>query len=396
MLRSTYVGSMKFTRLTSQLLLFWLLNVSIVDATIVHQTGTYDINVVSIAVDDQTEGARRRALITAFQQVVIKMSGDSENVNSRLLANYTANDYLVAYQYEMIGSQLNYVATFDKQKMQQLLRLLNLPIWEARRPDTLLWLIADIAPDFNSKIVAEGEVERLSTIVSDISNQRGIKITLPVMDIEDRVAVTEYDVAGRFMNPILAASERYGLEHLVVVRVRDTPIYSLDQLEQRIKDTQTTLDPLFSVDEFRDDLDVSQPYQLEYTFYTAGSVHSGVLAGPSFEQLLIDMLSRYADKLGQQYAVQLNDNIDSEVITLHVNNIDSLRKYTEVIQFLNQLTLVDAVILTEQTASSAKFQVNLLTKRDRLVDTLILDGRLMPILNEFSEVIDDSQFTWVE
>jgi hypothetical protein len=367
-----------------------------VDVSIAQQTGTDDINSVSIAVEDQAAGSRRRALVIAFQQVLIKMSGDNENVNPRLLANYAANDYLAAYQYEMIGSQLNYVATFDKQKIQQLLRLLKLPIWEARRPVTLLWVTADIAPDFNSAIVAEGEVERLSTIIGDISNQRGIKITLPVMDIEDSVAVTEYDVAGRFISPILAASARYGLDHLVVARVRDKPIYNLERLEQRIKDTQATSDPLFSVDEFRDDVDVSQPYQLEYTFYTAGSVDSGTLAGSSFEQLLTDMLSRYADKLSQQYAVQLNDNIDSEVITLHVNNIDSLQKYTEVIQFLNQLTLVDSVILKEQTASSAKFQVNLLTEQDRFVDTLILDGRLVPIINEFSKVIDDTQFTWVE
>lgn len=198
----------------------------------------HEVNVVAVAVDDQSASARRSALNAAFRQVVLKMSGDRTKYNSRLLRNYAANEYLKAYQYEMNNSQLEYVATFDTAKLQQLLRLLALPIWEARRPDSILWLSVDVKDAQNDHILSESEETQLTEVIDTTSLQRGIDIVLPLMDIEDRTAVTGYDVEGRFMTPVLLASQRYAINHVIVARVRNTPEYNAEELEQRIKALQ--------------------------------------------------------------------------------------------------------------------------------------------------------------
>lgn len=437
---------MIFTFTKSRLPLFLTIFVSIVACVSAQASTVHDVNVVAIAVDDQTESARRSALTAAFQQVVVKMSGDRTKFSSRLLRNYAANDYLKAYQYEMNGAQLEYVATFDMAKIQQLLKLLNLPIWEARRPDTLLWLMTDTHPQLDGAILAESDLNPLNSVIDNINRQRGVDIILPIMDIEDRAAVTIYDVWGRFMNPVLSASERYSLDHVIAARIRETPSYDASELETRITElrnaqlgikqlpqsspaieeesfvnqtlpiqypglddspqvgedvlyssvesAQVIPDPLFSIEEFRKLLNALQPYQLDYTFSIAGESQSGTLAGESAEQLLTEILTRYVDRLSQRYAVQLGQQTDGEVFALQVNNVDSLQKYTEVMQFLSTLTLVDSVMLIEQVGHTAQFQVSLLTDRARLIDTLLLDGRLMPLVNGFGEVVDDTQFFW--
>ena len=425
-------------------LVLWLLLIPVVAiASTLHGTNT-----VAIAVEDQTQSSQRAALQEAFEQVVLKMSGDRDKYNASMLRGYSANDYLKAYQFELNESQLEYVATFDKAKLQQLLRRLALPIWEARRPDTLLWLSVENKLDSTNTVLSENTASPLSVVKDLVARRRGLNIALPIMDIEDANAVSVYDVWGRFLNPIVNASQRYSIDHIVIARIRETPEYDADELEQRIEELQNTRldaaisagdfspatnerlprsqislqypnlnqqtsiatdndalftavddqdeipDPLFSVEEFRKLLNALQPFQLDYTFFIAGVPESDTLAGETQEQLLAEVLQRYADRLGQRYAIQLDNTRAEQQVNILVNNIDSLAKYTNVMQFLNQLTLVESVMLIEQIGHVAQFQVSLLTSRDRLIDSLVLDGRLMPVVNEFGEIVDDTQFNW--
>ena len=44
----------------------------------------------------------------------------------------------------------------------------------------------------------------------------GLPVSLPLMDLDDNMAVTATDVWGRFADPVLKASQRYGAEMVVL------------------------------------------------------------------------------------------------------------------------------------------------------------------------------------
>jgi hypothetical protein len=344
-------------------------------------------------------------------------------------------------------NQLEYVATFDNEKMQQLLRQLNLPIWEARRPDAMLWLSVDNDISPGTSVLSEGAGLLFNRTVKQINRARGMTIALPLMDIEDRLAVTDYDIWGRFTNPVMAASERYGINHLIIARLRKTPAFNAKALEKRIDDfhsgrmefimargemseidafADNTLSPIsesyptledsgveipkdaiyspiesetepkqiFTMQEFQQLMNSMQPVQLDYTFVLGSEQISGTLSGEDEGSLLDELLSSFTDIVATRYAITLEQQSLASKEVLRVNNIDSLVAYQGLMDFLASLTLVDDAMLVEQIGDTALIELTLLTDKQRLVNTLVLDGRLTPILNEFGDVIDDSQFDW--
>lgn len=199
-----------------------------------------DIYTVTLPVPDQSAEARAAAVTEAFEQVLVKMTGQRD-VAARpeaqaLLAS--PGRYLAAFRYEQktvtdpetneSRAQTLLQTRFDAQAMARAVREAGLPLWGDERPATLVWLAledgrqrvllsAGLADDAADEPASFG-AEALSALQA-AAEARGVPLILPLLDSQDRAQVAYADVAGGFVERVLAASERYGADAVLVGRV---------------------------------------------------------------------------------------------------------------------------------------------------------------------------------
>ncbi|MCL6416294.1 DUF2066 domain-containing protein [Aestuariirhabdus sp. Z084] len=97
--------------------------------------------------------------------------------------------------------------SFDANGVMNLARELNMPIWGANRPSVLVWLIEERRGQ--REVVANGGTGPLNEALAAESDNRGLPVVLPIMDINDRTEITDTELWGLFAEPIVEASTRY-------------------------------------------------------------------------------------------------------------------------------------------------------------------------------------------
>jgi hypothetical protein len=109
----------------------------------------------------------------------------------------------------------------------------NWPVWGAERPSTLLWVAVDFGDGQRALMGATAATDEGSTELAElmmqlreeldaVASERGLPITYPLLDIEDRNAIDFAEVWGGFEGLIAAASERYNADGVLVGRVSVT------------------------------------------------------------------------------------------------------------------------------------------------------------------------------
>ena len=114
-------------------------------------------------------------------------------------------------------SQLELVIQFDPEPVQGLIRSAGLPIWRAQRERVLVWAV--VAGDNGRQIVGAASDLPLVAGLNERARDRGLPLTLPLLDLEDQLAVDPAAVWGRLSQVIDPASRRYGADVLLLGRI---------------------------------------------------------------------------------------------------------------------------------------------------------------------------------
>ena len=125
----------------------------------------------------------------------------------------------------------NLLIVFDSLGLQQALTARNQPLWGEERPLTLLWVAIDGGPGERGILAAsptpvpssetvETAAAALREELLEAANQRGLPISLPLMDVQDLNAVDFIDVWGNFSERLNHASERYAPDAVLSGRIR--------------------------------------------------------------------------------------------------------------------------------------------------------------------------------
>ena len=125
----------------------------------------------------------------------------------------------------------NLLIVFDSLELQQALTARNQPVWGEERPLTLLWVAIDGGPGERGILAAsaspvassetvEAAAAALREELLEAANQRGLPISLPLMDVQDLNAVDFIDVWGNFTERLDRASERYAPDAVLSGRIR--------------------------------------------------------------------------------------------------------------------------------------------------------------------------------
>jgi hypothetical protein len=358
-------------------LLVWLLSWQSVNATVID-----DLYDAKIAVDDQSQRTENNAFSLALSQVLIKVRGNNDLLtNSKIKsAVKNATPFVRSYSYDKQGLQLYLVISFDPQRVEKLIRSAGFPVWDKRRPDSLIWLAIQLSDDSARQIARPIEHPDIYQQLSERAKQRGISLTFPVWDLDDIQKLGVFDIWGGFSSQISQASERYAVKSILSARIYLTGMQS-SSIDNSVKDNAMS----------------SELWTADWTMIEGGGLLSGKVQGASqliVAQGLIDVL---ANQLSLKYAIDFTqiDRADTKV-QIVVNNIDSLIYYNQALSSLEKMSVVNVATLIKQQGPRATFELDLLGDVDDLTNALGFDSNIRPVVDDFGQPIPGLEFFWVK
>jgi len=210
-------------------------------------SGLYE---AEVPVEGQETDQRNKAVIEAFRQVLVKVTGNRGVIYHPQLSDETRNAsrYVQQYRHRMVmletpvelpvepqlapeaektdapisspalSKQIRMLhVTFDEKAVNRMLRRQGVAVWGNRRPATLVWLATE--QDGWRNLVMSDSDEQLYSGILDVMDARGVPILFPLMDLEDQSKLQVSDVWGGFADTIWLASERYGPDAVMTGRL---------------------------------------------------------------------------------------------------------------------------------------------------------------------------------
>ncbi len=253
--------------------------------------------IVRIDVDDRSEDSIDRAARKALESVLLKRSGDRALLThpSVSAALDTARSNLSLYQFERVENRTRFVAHIDESLIESLIQAANGTLWAEARPPILLWLVVD---DLSGRRFGNTEEEKVVwESLSEAFDQLGIKLRRPLYDLSDSVVVSPETLWRRDFGPIVEASERYGMTHLLVGRL----------------------------------IGLSEGRYIGEWIYRDTNIERAVSVQAASTDALIDPgLDMAMEEMRRQYAVALSDRKATEALRVNVRNVVTLEDYRAV------------------------------------------------------------------
>ena len=329
----------------------WLNLASAVEVTDLYQA--------KIAVESQSSKERSQAIREALKAVVIKVGGQKEALESSEIKRAVRqfNSYLTQYSYERDEQGLKLIANFNEAKINTLFQQANLPLWGNLRPQIIVWLIEE--QGLSRDILPESADSRLPTDILDFSQQRGLPLVLPLMDLDDQLSVSTADIWGRFAQEVKLASARYFVDASLVIRISNSSLVVPDETAQTecvgvlCQDTET--------------------YVLDWSLVGERQQFSESYQGENKTVLLNQALEDVAHVIYQQYAS--STDLSNELV-IDVANVDTLKTYVNIVQFLEDLSTVESVTLLHAEQQKRTFKLSLLGSKQALIASLKLIDEL--------------------
>lgn len=218
----------------------------------------------------------------------------------------------------------NLIVRFNASSVEAALVRLEQPVWGPERPQTLVWVAVDaglgqreLLASGAPIVAATGELDAvLADIRSEldaVANERGLILTLPLVDIDDLTALSFADVWGGFRDRIERASARYNADDILVAQVRITDFGMT---------ARWTL--------LRNEREIALPGQ---------SIRDGL------------------DALADIYAAEFSTIGRASATVVTILGVDSLEDYGRVMRYMESLSVLDSVVPDELADGTLQLRV---------------------------------------
>ena len=401
------------------------------------------VNEAQIQVEDQTQRTQQNALKKALRQVFVKMSGstsvlDNAGVRAALSSPQSLlRSYRFAFDKE---DRTYYVAEFDQAKLNELLQREMLPLWGDRRPETIVWLAQE--DENETRVILDESLNtELQHTLKQTAKERGVPLSLPLMDLTDNVNISTYDVWGRFVETLRKASTRYSVDNIIGARVYRNDASAIPDLPENVVPSGTveSLDSVLdeeaqfraqtdeqsfdernprvdnadgtSAKELAQEESTTMPftmnefanyakradegdYALDWVFVGGGKVSYGSIYGDSPEALGNQLIDAYSNYLSSLYAIVGIEASEREVIKVSIANIGSVKSYASATDYLNSLSVIENATLVEQSGSVATYSLTLIGTVDDLLNSIKLESKLRPVTDSYGQTVKGHSFYW--
>ena len=316
----------------------------------------------NIAVADHSEHELK---VLALKQVLVKTSGNADIINFQEtdLAVKKVDQFLSQYGYQNLFNTRYFMAVFDQFKINQVLKDMQQPIWGETRPITLIWLVTDGGNErqfVSDNLINQNSDSSLSPVFLNQQYNRGIKLQFPIMDLEDRLALSISDVSGRFYNEIAMATKRYGVDHFVAANLKQI-------------DTET--------------------WSLSWELIKSSAKQNKILVADKIRgkktQLESQMVNKIADYYASQYAVSENQG-EKFSQTIYIDGVNSLAKLSQLNKVLTDLLAVASFEIRSVQGGQVTVDIKINGGFNSFKNGLFVQSNLQPDLSQG----EDFHFNW--
>ena len=264
-----------------------------------------------VPVADRSIKLRQAAFSAAFDQVIVKVTG-VHNVlqNEQIAKARTQAESLVrSFGYQACPDQADkkcLAVTFAPAAMSSLVRKAKLSLWESHRPRVMVWLLVE--ENGEKYVVTHSRPESLA--VADAAKQFALPVVLPMMDLQDLSTVNIEQLADLDATHLQKASQRYPHDAMLVGKL----------------------------DKVGDEWNID--WQLSYQ----GATMPYKQTSPATSAAIMHIMMQVSRELSQSRHVKQVADKHHASLALHIEGVNDLDDYADLIAYLKHLTPVSKVV----------------------------------------------------
>ena len=294
-----------------------------------------DLYSETVEVQGRDYAARLRGYKEALSHVLVRTTGRRDIAANPELTKMLddANRLVLQYRFLDDGQLL---VSFDGPAIEGVLANYGLALWSRERPRVLVWLAMDNGAGARTLVGGE-QAGQARDFLLDLANQRGLPLIFPIMDSVDMAAAPFAEIWGGFNQSVLAASERYTPDAILVGRaLRDEAGY----------------------------------WAVRWNLQFAGQVYQ-------FTGAIDDGVQTSADWFADKFAVV--PGTGPTLVRVQVSGITSVDQYAGVQDYLVNLSMVERVEVLQASADSILFNLSLRGGTEVLHQVMALNRALVEI-----------------
>jgi hypothetical protein len=304
-----------------------------------------DIYSGEAAVADKSAAESKRALPQALQHVLVKMSGlrNFDEYPQVEPALAIAPEILISFHYRTVevpaadgstNEQLRLVGRFAANKVDELARTLQLPLWPAMRTPTQIWVVVDDGLD---RRIMPLEFEYARRAMDDAAWWRGLPVSWPMADEQGEYEVDPQLLWGGYTEDLAIDTDSAAM---IVAARREGPQWSVRS-------------------------------NLTY----GGQSWNWRLQNIDLQAALTENVQQAADLVASANTIAATD-LGTSVYDLTVTGLRGAADYARCLEYLQQLEIVDQVAVLSARPATVAFRLELSALPRYLEDTL-LDGAVL-------------------
>jgi len=296
---------------------------------------------VSVPVTGQSVEERQQAASAALLQLLTRLSGlahvprTPEVIEALGEVDRYYNEFRFAAAEE---DGLELVVQFASSPVQELIRTAGLPVWRASRERVLVWVV--IQEGGQRSLVGATSPSPLVTGFEQQAVARGLPLTMPLLDLEDQLAVDPAAVWGRLSQVIDPASLRYGADVLLLGRIAAT---------------------------------AEGVWQGEWEFWLDGVVVPFVATGPDLEVQAMEAVDILADELAARRVVH---GRQAGRLRLAVGGVTTPTDYGALLGYIRSMEFIEQVGVLGLSNSRLWLTIDTPADPDQLLAIFERDGHL--------------------
>jgi hypothetical protein len=308
-----------------------------------------DIHTVEELVVNQSDEVRSAAAARALATVFVRLSGSQSVLEASGVrtAIAKASIYISEFGYQQTDQVITIagatqaanrlVMRFSQAPLEAILKNNQLPIWLSDRPDVLVW--GALNRDGKSYMSADS---LMALALKKSASQRGLPITSPVLDLNDRASLPVSRLWALDEDAVLAASSRYETDAVLAGRFAESA-------------GQWTGNMLLL-------------HRGKTNYFSATAATQAEVARSVIDQV--------TDYLASIYAVAPNLSGDRRSVMLQIDNISDFNYYAGVVAYLESLPLLESLDVESVHGNQLIVKAHLNSSIERLINTFNLDKKL--------------------
>lgn len=298
---------------------------------------------------DGSSGVNQNAK-AGFLQVLVRVSGHADVDKNPTIAaalshpadyyyqyGYEATDRTVAENGKQVPARILDIS-FEPSAIANLLRSAGFPVWGSNRPTVLVWVAVDDAR--GRRILTDNDKSVVLQNIEDEAQRRGLPLLFPLLDLQDKAAISTGQVWGLFLQQIDAASARYNPDVVLAARIQKDPYGQWNG---------------------------SWAYRIDNNWQESGDSKF------SSSALVDEMVDNLADQLAHRYAV----GSSRSTMMLQVDGVDNLEDYAAVVKYLQSLTPVIDLNVVDVNGNHTLFRVSIDGQSGQLIQIINLDQSML-------------------